>query len=646
MTTDRRLFIVSILAAIGATFAAAENPPAPPKPRPGNHLAKESSPYLLHHAHNPVDWYPWGEEALAKAKQEGKLIFFSSGYHACHWCHVMERESFMDEEVAAILNKHFVCIKVDREERPEVDHIYLTALNVMGQTGGWPLSMFLTADGKPIAGGTYWPREDMEIDGAKAPGFKTVLKSVLDYNQRAPADIQKTAELRAAQTKRALAIPFRPEGPVELNRELVAGAVERLQEMYDAEHGGFGRPQEFRGPKFPRSPYLKFLQSEAARTKSDPLAEIVQTSLAKMARGGIYDQIGGGFHRYTVERTWTVPHFEKMLSDNGQLLEIYARAYAETKRPLFRRVLEQTLAFVGREMTAENGAFYTSLDADSEGEEGRYYVWTPNEVAAVIPDAGDLLLFKAAFALNEPANFEDKYHILCAKQNVAEEDQSRLDRLQAALLTARGKRPRPALDNKVLTSWNGLMIAGLASAGSVLEDRAAVDRAARAADFLLKTMRTPEGRLLHTYASAPGEAPQARLNGCLDDYAYLAHGLLALHDATNDERWLTEARQLTETMVALFHDPGEGGLFYTTSDHGTLFVRAKDQHDGAQPSGNSQAAANLVRLWQKTGDEKYRLLAESTFRALAGPFKDEPSSLCTLAEALSVYLSARADKKP
>jgi hypothetical protein len=357
------------------------------KSHPANRLAKESSPYLLQHAHNPVDWHPWGAEAFAKAKKEGKLVFLSIGYSSCHWCHVMEKESFANEEVAKLMNQWFVCIKVDREERPDVDHIYMTALNVTGQRGGWPLSMFLTADGKPIVGGTYWPPDDKEIMGEKINGFKSILKAVHDAyeGKETRKGVLDHAEEVAKATSEALVGTVRGLALVELDRELVSAAIDGLKEEHDKVHGGFGSAaRRWRGPKFPVPPYLSLLQHEAARTKSDELAQIVHFTLDRMAMGGIYDHLGGGFHRYSTERTWTVPHFEKMLYDNAQLTEVYARAFQMTKNPAYKRVVQETLAFVARELTSPDGAFYSALDADSEDEEGRFYVWTPKELDDVL----------------------------------------------------------------------------------------------------------------------------------------------------------------------------------------------------------------------------------------------------------------------
>jgi uncharacterized protein YyaL (SSP411 family) len=630
----------------------------PAKPRPANRLAREVSPYLLQHAHNPVDWYPWGEEAFAKAKKEGKLVFLSIGYSSCHWCHVMERESFSNDEVGKILNTHFVCIKVDREERPDIDAIYMTALNVIGwltkreQRGGWPLSMFLTADGKPIFGGTYWPPEDKEEDGKTYAGFKTVLTTVQRAHTDKRKELERQAEAFAEATRETLAGVVRGTPLIDLDRALVTGAVEGLEGEFDKEYGGFGSPRkDFRGPKFPTPPYLLLLQYEAARTKAPQLEEMLSVTLDHMARGGIYDHLGGGFHRYSTERTWTVPHFEKMLYDNAQLLEVYAAAYRRNKKPQYRRVLEETVAFVRREMTSPEGSFYSALDADSEGQEGRFYVWTDREIDPALGDKAAAELFRKVYGADKEPNFEEKYHILRLPAPLAEQAQglktteealaARLAPLQEKLLAARGKRPRPFLDTKILTAWNGQMIAGLARAGQALGDKEAEAAAARAADFILKNLRTQAGRLLRTYGAGPGQRPAARLKGYLDDYAFFIHGLLTLHDVTKEKRWLDEARTLTDVMVKYHLDKEAGGFFYTSNDHEQLFARAKDQYDAAQPSGTSMAAQDLVRLWEKTGDAGYGRLAEKTIKSLAASLKSNPTALTTLAQALAMYLDAR-----
>jgi uncharacterized protein len=624
-----------------------------------NRLARETSPYLLQHAHNPVAWYPWGEEAFAKAKKEGKLVFLSIGYSSCHWCHVMERESFENEEIAKILNRDFVCIKVDREERPDIDNVYMTAIQVMSRQGGWPLSMFLTAEGKPIFGGTYWPPEDKEVEGGKARGFKTILKIVQDAWTDKRKEVQESADRIAEATSRALEGVARGVAILDLNRDLVGAALEEVKESFDPKYGGFGSPARgFRGTKFPTPSRLVLLQHEARRAPSKErvkeLDDMVSLTLDRMARGGIYDQLGGGFHRYSTERTWTVPHFEKMLYDNAQLCEVYADAYRATKKPQYKRVLEQTIAFIDREMTSPEGGFYSALDADSQGEEGRFYVWTAKEIDAVLTDKSQAELFKQVYGVDGPANFESRAHILTLPHPLAErakdlkmtEEQleARLAPLREKLFQARAKRPRPFRDTKILTAWNGQMITGLASAGQALSEKKPIESAARAADFVLKTLRTKNGRLLRTYGAAPGQKAEARLNGYLDDYAFLVHGLLCLHDATKEKRWLDEAKALTDIMTQFHGDEKNGGFFYTSNDHEKLFARSKEQYDGAQPSSNSIAASNLVRLWTKTGDKRYAQLAEKTFKGLAIPLKTNPGSLPALADALAMYLDAKAAK--
>jgi uncharacterized protein YyaL (SSP411 family) len=653
MRTTHRLLSTTLLCSALGAFAAAAEPEPPKDKKHTNRLSRESSPYLLQHAHNPVDWYPWGEEAFAKAKKEGKLVFLSVGYSSCHWCHIMERESFSNEEIAKYLNEHFVCIKVDREERPDIDNIYLTALQVQGVHGGWPMSMFLTADGKPIAGGTYWPPEDKEVDGEKVRGFKTILKIVHDFHKDKPKQLEEQADGIAKRTAEALEGAARGAPLVDLDRELVTGATDGLKDEFDKLHGGFGSPaRNFRGTKFPMPPSLQLLQGEAARTKSKELDEMVQITLDHMARGGIYDHLGGGFHRYSTERTWTVPHFEKMLYDNAQLLEVYARAYRETKKPQYKRVLEQTLAFVDRELTSPDGVFYSALDADSDGEEGKFYVWTGKEIDDVLGKE-DAAFFKKVYGADGKPNFEGKYHILVLPAPLSEKAadlktteeklEERLAPLRKKLFDVRAKRVRPFLDTKVLTAWNGEMIAGLAQAGRALDDKKPVQAAAKAAEFVLKNLRNKDGRLYRTYGAAPGQKPEARLNGYLDDYAFLIHGLLCLHDATGEAKWLDAATELTDGMVKFYGDKA-GGFYYASNDHEQLFARAKDQYDGAQPSGNSVAARDLTRLWVKTGNERYAKLAERTFKSLAAPLKNSPTSLPALADALALYLDVQKKK--
>jgi uncharacterized protein YyaL (SSP411 family) len=620
-----------------------------------NHLIHESSPYLLQHAHNPVDWYPWGPEALAKAKKENKMIFLSIGYSSCHWCHVMERESFSNADVAKLMNDNFVCIKVDREERPEIDQIYMTALEVQNRSGGWPLSMFLLPDGRPTVGGTYWPPDDREIEGEKVRGFKSLLKIVSEGYRDNPKELEEHADKIAKATVQELAGGTRGSPLVQLDRDLIKEVLDELGQRFDKEHGGFGRPaRSFKGTKFPSPPTLHLLQYEAQREKTKEINEILAVTLDHLARGGIYDQLGGGFHRYSTERTWTVPHFEKMLYDNAQLAEVYSRAFRATKKLEHRRIVQGILAFVDRELSSPEGGFYSALDADSEEEEGRFYVWTDDEIDAVLTDKADAKLFRDVYGAGTP-NFEGKLHILVLPAALAdqakdkkmseEELEGKLAPLRKKLFEARSKRTRPFLDTKILTSWNGQMIAGYAVAGQSLEQPKYVERAAKGADFILKTLRSDSGRLLHTYGAAPGEKPAAKLNAYLDDYASLIHGLLCLHDATNDKKWLDEAIKLADQMIKHHEDEKDGGFFYAAADQEKLFARAKDQYDGVQPCGNSMAALVLVQLWQKTGEERYQKLAEKTLQAFAAPVKNYGTNLTTMAEALSLYLDAKEKKK-
>ena len=525
----------------------------------------------------------------------------------------------------------------------------MTALNVFGDPGGWPLSMFLTPDGKPVLGFTYRPREDHEEDGKKYRGFKSIANLVAGAWKDQKDGLLEQAD-KIAKTTTDTLTGLRVSPLFKIDREQVKEAIEGVSGMFDKQHGGFGSPERnFRGTKFPLPSKLVLLEEEAVRTKSEELAHIVHVTLTKMAQGGIYDQLGGGFHRYSTERTWTVPHFEKMLYDNAQLVEVYALSWRRKQDPLYRRVIGETLDFMAREMTSPEGVFYSALDADSEEEEGRFYVWTTKELAGVLSARSDLDLFRKVYA-EEGTNFDSKYTILRLKRPPAEiaaerkvsEDEllKKLEPLKKALLAERAKRPRPFLDTKVITGWNGQMIAGYAVAGKALGEKKYVETAAKAADFILKNLRNKEGRLKRTWSAAPGGKAEARGHGYLDDYAFLVHGLLCLHDATGEKKWLDEAKALTELTEKFFGGDKAGGYYYTANDHEKLFARAKDQYDGAQPCGNSMAARNLVRLWLKTKDEKYRKSAERTIRSLAIPYRSNAASLCLLGSAMGLYLDA------
>ncbi|HVK17137.1 MAG TPA: thioredoxin domain-containing protein [Fimbriiglobus sp.] len=610
-----------------------------------NRLAGEVSPYLRQHAHNPVDWYPWGPEAFARAKKEGKLVFLSIGYSSCHWCHVMERESFASPAVADVLNKHFVCIKVDREERPDVDEVYMTAMQVAGDGGGWPLSMFLTPDGKPIFGGTYWPPEDREVDGETIPGFKSVLKKVIDLDKEKRKELLAQADTVAERTAESLERNNRLIPIIKLDRELVSDAAAALE--LDPIHGGFGsRAREFKGAKFPRASALALLLRVSSRPEYEKVAKQVTLTLEQMASGGLYDHLGGGFHRYSTERTWTVPHFEKMLYDNAQLVELYADAYRADPKPAYRRVIADTLGFVARELTSPEGAFYSALDADSEGEEGKFYVWTAKEIDDVLGSGENVRRFKTVYSADQP-NFEEKYQILRLSTPVADEATlARLKPLREKLLAVRSKRERPFLDTKVLTGWNGQMIAAYARVGEVLKETGYVSAAEKAANFLLTTMRAKDGRLMRVFAAKPGGKPESRGPAFLEDYAFLVHGFLNLHDATGQAKWLDEAKALTSLMLKWHGDADRGGFYMTAHDGEKLFARGKDHYDGALPSGNGMAARNLVRLFAKTKDEQYKNAAEKTVKQFAAVLRTQPQAAPLTAEALDHYLELTAKAGP
>jgi uncharacterized protein YyaL (SSP411 family) len=595
-----------------------------------NRLIDETSPYLRQHAHNPVDWYPWGEEALAKARTEDKPIFLSIGYSACHWCHVMEHESFEQEATAALMNKLYVNIKVDREERPDLDAIYMDAVISMTNSGGWPMSVFLTPDGRPFYGGTYYPPEPRY----GMPSFTQVLQSVADaYQQRREAvlgqadrltqSLQGTAALRAA------------EG--DLGTELLDEAVGQLQEYFDDEDGGFGSQ-----PKFPQPMTLDFLMAYYARLGDLDALYMVETTLEKMAHGGIYDQLGGGFHRYSVDKVWLVPHFEKMLYDNSQLLRSYLHAWQITDRPLYKQVVAETIDYILREMTAPTGGFYSTQDADSEGEEGKFFVWTPREIEAVL-DAHDAAIFETYYGVSDRGNFEG-HNILSVVRtvdNVAERFRVTPAEVERVLATGRQKlfavraaRIKPGRDEKILTEWNGLMIHALAECGVVLGRADALQAAVNAANFILAHMSQADGKLYRSYKDG-----QARFNAYLEDYAAFIRGVIALYEATFDLRWLGEASRLTQLMFAQFHDQENGGFFQTGVDHEQLVVRRKDFIDNAIPSGNALAAEALVRLSMLVGNADYRQEAMRIVLIMKEAIPRQPTGFGRLLGVLETLLS-------
>jgi uncharacterized protein len=647
--------VVSLLALLAAIAWACRpsmaNSAEEEDARPANRLAKETSPYLLLHAHNPVNWYPWGDEALAKAKAEKKLIFLSIGFSTCHWCHVMERESFVDDEIADYLNEHFVSIKVDREERPEIDEIYMVALQALGRPGGWPLSMFLTPDAKPFFGGTYFPARDKQIDvpgteGEKqaVTGFLTVLKLIAGHWEKSPDELTQTSDELSAHVKRLLARQALVPAEVESG---VGDAVQvALTAEYDEKYGGFGySPAQSNRPKFPNPSNLVFLLDRAQRLKDDDARRMLEQTLAAMAAGGIRDHVGGGFHRYSTDRRWRVPHFEKMLYDNAQLASLYAEAWQLTGRDDFREVAEEILAFVGRELTDESGGFYSAIDTESGGEEGAYYVWTRAEAQDALPPA-DYELFADAYGLTDEPNFKDAYVLLLPRplaetaaqhQLMPAELEKRLTAARRALLVARGKRQRPLTDTKILAGWNGLMIRGFADAGRIFQDKRYVATAARAAEAVLEHLRDADGRLSHTFT-----AGQTSVNAYLDDYAFLADGLLALHQATDDDRWLQAADELTELQSKLFWDDRSSGFFFTSGDHEALFARIKDPVDSATPSGNAVAAANLAALARLRSKPAYLDMAEKTVSAFASYLNSSPATMPRMALSWEAVAGGRA----
>ncbi|MDG1875242.1 MAG: thioredoxin domain-containing protein [Mariniblastus sp.] len=598
-----------------------------------NALTQESSPYLLMHAHNPVNWYAWNEATLELAKKQDKPIFLSIGYSSCHWCHVMERESFLDEEIAKFLNDNFICIKVDREERPDVDEIYMQALMEIRQGGGgWPLSMFMTPAAKPFFGGTYWPARDG--DRGSKMGFLTIVTKVNEAFQNNRSQIEKDANVVSERTRESLA-GLEPVFGLPVQKSWSSKTISNLASDFDTRFGGFGfSATNPNMPKFPQAANLFFLMDNVQRSKNVEDPDTVQakkmliTTCERMMMGGIYDHVGGGFHRYSVDRYWKIPHFEKMLYDNGQLATVYAEAYAITGREEFKNVVEGTLAFVDRELVADSGGIYSSLDAESEGEEGKFYRWEIAEVEKTItPD--EYKLFAEVYGLNNPPNFEDEYYAPQLRRLMSEIAQQRsmtLTELEAKLMPirkklfdARAKRVRPLLDNKILTAWNGLMIRGYADAGRVLKNESYIQTASRAADFALQNLVAEDGRLYRTYTDG-----QAKLNGYLIDYACLIDGLIALHRASGEDKWLKSAERIQNKQDELFWDEKGGGYFYTSKDHEVLLARSKRIYDNAMPSGNSVAAANLFYLGKHLKSEAFSQKSHQTVLAASAVMTRAP----------------------
>jgi uncharacterized protein YyaL (SSP411 family) len=591
---------------------------------PTNRLAAESSPYLLLHRHNPVDWYPWGAEAIERARREDKPIFLSVGYSTCYWCHVMERESFSDPRIAALMNREFVNVKLDREERPDLDEIYMAATQILSGQGGWPNSLFLTPELKPYYAGTYFPPDERY----GRPGFGSVLADLAAaWRERRPEVEEQAAEMARAMG-RFLEERSRPAAALA-PPEAAGAALASLARRFDREWGGFGG-----APKFP-TPSNLFLLLEMAREEDGEAGAMLAATLDQMARGGIYDQLGGGFHRYATDREWKVPHFEKMLYDNGLLLELYAREHARTGDRQAARVARETAEFLRREMTAPEGALWSAVDAETHGHEGSFYVWSRAEIEGVL-GVEDAAFLAPLLGFAGPPFFEgDRYvlHLPEPLELAAErrrlppaELRGEVAALGARLLAARARRERPATDDKVLADWNGMAIAGLAVAGSLLAAPELTAAAARAADFLLGEMRPAGGPLLHAWRGGGG-----KIAAYLADYAYAVRALLALHEATGEPRWLAAAAELTDEQGGRLADP-EGGFFVAAASPDLLF-RSKDPFDGAVPSANAVAALNLVELARRTGDRRWLEQARTTLQAFAPLLETHPDAVRMMAVA-------------
>ena len=609
-----------------------------------NRLAQEKSPYLLQHAHNPVDWYPWGEAAFEKARKEDKPVFLSIGYSTCHWCHVMEEESFENSEVARAMNENFVSIKVDREERPDLDNVYMTAVQAMTGQGGWPLNIFLTPSGKPFFGGTYWPPDDRW----GRPSFISVLNSVAASWKKSRERIAKQSEdlTRLIQTQ----VDSEARMTFALSEETLGSAYRDLESLFDGTHGGFGH-----GMKFPRTHSLSFLLRYWKRTGKKEALEMVEKTLQEMARGGIRDPLGGGFHRYSTDSRWFLPHFEKMLYDQALISKTYLEAYQATHKQEYATVAREIFDYVLRDLTGKEAAFYSAEDADSldpkagRKREGAFYVWEKSELLDLLGnERGEIVSF--IFGVGALGNVGDAPHGELPQKNILSlarsmEDASKkfnqtlpeieriLPESKKKLFEARLKRPRPHRDDKILTDWNGLMISSLAAGGSVLEDPGLTQAARKAADFILEKLVTEDGRLLHRYREG-----EAAISGTLEDYAFFIHGLYDLYEATFEARYLTEARRLTEEMVRLFWDEERGGFFFTAKDAEKLIIRQKEIYDGAIPSGNSVAALALLRVGRLTMKKDFEKKAENLFQIFSNQIRQNSEASPQLLVALDFAL--------
>ncbi len=588
-----------------------------------NRLANETSTYLLQHKDNPVAWFPWGTEALEQAQKENKPVLLSVGYSACHWCHVMAHESFEDEATAQLMNEHFINIKVDREERPDVDSIYMNAVQAMTGQGGWPMTVVMTPDGKPFFGGTYFPPDDRY----GRPSFKRVLLSLADAWQNRRAEVEESANAMKQYLSKLSSL----SDSGELSKDILPEALGNLSKTFDARHGGFGS-----APKFPPHSALRLLLQQ-----SDDLSQqMAHTTLEKMAQGGIYDQLGGGFARYSVDAIWLVPHFEKMLYDNAQLAQRYAEGYAKNRNPLYKKVIEETLLFVQRELMSPEGGFYSALDADSEGEEGKFYVWEEKEFDDLLGE--DSALAKRYFGVSSAGNFEGKNILersysakaLAEQFGLSQEElRAKISAAKTTLLEARAQRVRPGLDDKILTSWNSLMLAAFADAGRILKRQGYIDIAIKNANFIRSNLYS-DGGLKHSYKNG-----EAKIQGLLEDYAYFGLALLSLYRATFDNQWLLLSLELAETITKHFADEA-GGFFSTADDAEALIVRPKNFFDSPVPSENATTAELLLILSRYTENRAWETLATNTLKTMTEAMRKQPNGFASLLCALEIVFAA------
>jgi uncharacterized protein YyaL (SSP411 family) len=581
-----------------------------------NRLASETSPYLLQHAQNPVDWYPWGDEAFAKARAEDKPILLSVGYSSCHWCHVMAHESFEHEPTARMMNDLFVSIKVDREERPDVDDIYMQAVQALSRgRGGWPMTVFLLSDGRPFYGGTYFPREPRY----GIPSFQQIMQGVIDAYRNRRSEVEQVAtQLTKGMQRVSLGIG----NADDLNIDLLDAAYQKLSRDFDSTYGGFGD-----APKFPQPMNLEFMLRHYARTGDPKALEMVTFTLKKMATGGIYDQIGGGFHRYSVDAIWLVPHFEKMLYDNAQLSRVYLHAWQITGYDFFRKIAEEIYDYILREMTSPEGGFYSTTDADSEGEEGKFFVWSKAELEDLLGE--DAIIAIEYWGVSARGNFEGKNilfvpndeHVIAERLGYSLDPlREKIEDIRHKLYAARAQRVHPGLDDKILAGWNGMMLASLSEAARVFDREDYREAALRNGSFIRQHLLTDAGRVRRTYKDG-----QARINGYLEDYANLIDGFLELYQTTFDESWFSEAQQLAEVVLARFRAQ-DGGFYDTSDDHEALITRPRSLQDNATPSGSSMMAMGLLRLAAYTGDGDYFNAAQTTLSMLYAAMREYPQA--------------------